>query len=153
VSVILCPAVLVNKIGVGGPVTDDTPRVFDLVGWVKKLSTRKSFLIAACLTRNDIRGRGSRRLGVVAREVTETRGFIHVYPESVDIDSGVCVEELPKLVIPVVLYFLMKPVWKRGHTRPDSAFEDASVAFLEEDASLNSMVVGIIVLCGDSCGN
>jgi hypothetical protein len=44
--------------------------------------------------------------------IAEVRGLVHVDPETVDVDSAVCVEEASELFVPIVLSLRREPVWE-----------------------------------------
>jgi hypothetical protein len=122
VCIILGPTSLMDKISLGGPVAEGTPRVLDLVGRVEKVSPWKPSLVTTGLSMCETSSLRRGSVALVAREVTETGRFVHVDPECININSSVFVEERAKLVVPVALCVLMKPIRKDGRAWPNLAF-------------------------------
>lgn len=58
-------------------------------------------------------------LGIAAWVRAEVGRLVHIDPQAVNIDAGLAVEELGKLVIPVLLDVRVEPIGIRSHTRPD----------------------------------
>jgi hypothetical protein len=81
--------------------------------------------------------------------LAEVGWFVHVNPQSVDINPSLRIEERRELVVPVALYIRVKPIWEGRYTGPDFSFENASIGLLQENVRIQSVVVGRIILCGD----
>ena len=135
-----------NDPSVDGLVAQGPGRVSDLVRWVDKIAALKSTLcLEYSLLRTA--GRGRLEVGRKTRQRTraawpdgrwcrwkivldgiffwistgvwtEVRGFIHVDPQAINVDTGLRIEEGAEFRVPVVLSVRVKPIWIRSHTRP-----------------------------------
>ena len=85
-------------------------------------------------------------LWVQARVVAEVAGFVHVDPESVNVNTGFRAEEAAKLAVPVRLCTWSEPIRESCHTRPDDTFVRGAVRELEESVMVNTVVEARVVL-------
>jgi len=76
--------------------------------------------------------------------------FVHVYPERVNVNASVSIEEASKLVVPIFLHVRMKPVREYCWTGPDAALIQSPIRLLQEYVGAHAIVIGIIRLSGDS---
>lgn len=146
VSVILRMTVSVHDISINGMITERPSSVGDRVWRREEISARQAELRTRAATalsnRLEIFGEPRNLTGwgadwwrcwrevvflgvkgrVFTRVWTEVGGFVHVDPETVDVDAVIRAEEACKLVVPPGLGLRVKPVGIDGHSRPDGAY-------------------------------
>ena len=64
---------------------------------------------------------GGESCWVTARVCAEIGGFVHVDPESINVNAIRCTEEAGEFAVPIALGSWIEPVGEGGDTRPDDA--------------------------------
>lgn len=73
-------------------------------------------------------------------DLPKVRGFIHINPKSINIDTVHRIKKAQKLVIPVTLSARSKPIWEHSDARPDNALIQSAIIPLQERVGCVSIV-------------
>jgi hypothetical protein len=66
--------------------------------------------------------------------------LVHIDPKSIDVRTVDAIEEVNKLLIPVLLRVWVKPVWEVTRSGPNNALIVATVIFLHKDIVAKTLV-------------
>ena len=66
--------------------------------------------------------------------------LVHIDPKSIDVRTVDAIEEVNKLLIPVLLRIWVKPVWEVTRSGPNNALIVAAVIFLHKDIVAKTLV-------------